>query len=398
LFVVGVSYLLLSVAGSAWGQADSPKADAEASSASGSAESGSADKGGRKSPPKLTDAQQKVASVTVNAEAVKGHLIERPALALLGKDAVALVDSSTEVDGKSDIAVRFDGQNYLFSSVENKTRFEQSPGRYVPALSGYSVVSWKNNNRLAAGSLAFRSVSGDRLYLFANEDEKKAFEANPQAFENVDLGLQGFSSVVLVEEEVLRRGDKKVEVIYEGRRFHFASASDRDVFASNPGRYYPTLGGLDVVQLAQGKPAMGEAKFSAVYKNRLYCFASAETRDQFIAQADALSDFDVARSGVDQVARVEGAGDQVGHYGISTIHRGLRYLFVDEKHRERFQGDPENFLTAASGSAPPANSTQEKSSPSPPAANPPEAAETKKAEKPQATDADPNVEEPAPVK
>ncbi|MBY0587620.1 hypothetical protein K2X85_10605 [bacterium] len=373
LFVARAMSLGLVMAPAAWGQSEpAPPERSE-----------------KKAPPKLTDVQQKVATITVDGAAVKGALVERPALALLGKDAVALVDSNSEVDGKSEITSRFDGQNYFFSSIENKTKFEQSPGRYVPALAGYSVVAWKNSAKLVPGTLAWRSALNDRLFLFANEEEKKAFDSSSDAFENVDLGLQGFSPVVLVEEEVLRRGDKKVEVIFEGRRFRFASASDRDVFAANPGRYFPVLGGLDVALLAQGKLGLGAAKNSVVYKNRLYSFATPETRDQFVAQAEALSDFDIARGGVDQVARVDGKGEPVGHYGISAIHRGLRYLFVDEFNRERFQQDPENYLSAASGSAPPVNST-------PPA--PPASAPTGKAAPAPSATADPNVEEPEPVK
>jgi YHS domain-containing protein len=379
----------------------------------------------RKSPPKLTETQEKSATVSIDPQAVKKYLVERPVLALLGKDPVSLVDNGKEEDGNKEISSRFDGQTYLFTSVEHKGTFEQSPGRYVPVLGGYSPVAWKKSGDLVLGSLAFRAVVGERLVLMANEDEKKVFEGAKDSFAEADLGLQGFSPVVLVEEEVLRRGDKKVEVIFEGRRFRFASATDRDVFAANPGRYYPVLGGIDVVTLAAGKPALGEAKFSVVYKNRLYSFASAETRDQFVAQAEPLSDFDLARGGIDQVARVEGAGESVGHYGISAIHRGLRYLFLTEQNRERFQQDPETFLTAATGSGEPVHSTdpkapakpattnqpsqevapktQEKSSPaeSPLPTTPKETEPTQAkppADAPKAADADPNIEEPEPVK
>lgn len=356
----------------------------------------------RQAPPKLTENQEKLAKVTINPEAIKAFVSERPSLALLGKDVVSLVDGNNEQDGNKEIAGRFDGQTYLFASVEHKTKFEQDPGRYVPALAGYSLVSYKNTGKLVPGSISFRVTTPDRLYLFASDDEKKAFESNKEAFADVDVGLQGFSPVVLVEEEVLQRGDKKLEVIFEGRRFRFASAADRDVFAANPGRYYPTFGGIDVVQLAGGKTVLGEAKFSVVYKNRLYSFASAETRDQFVAQAAPLSDFDVVRGGIDQVARVEGKGEPIGHYGISAIHRGLRYLFVTELHRERFQGDPEYFLTAATGSGPahstePAPANSEPAAPAAPAETSIPASKTESAPT-KNPDADPNIEEPEPVK
>jgi YHS domain-containing protein len=377
--------LLVFGAPSAWGQQEEPKPETTR----------------RQPPPKLTESQEKVAKVTINPEAIKAYLIERPSLAMLGKDVVSLVDGNSEQDGNKEIAGRFDGQTYLFASVEHKTKFEQDPGRYVPALAGYSLVAYKNTGKLIPGSISFRLTTPERLYLFATEDEKKAFESNKEAFADADVGMQGFSPVVLVEEEVLQRGDKKLEVIFEGRRFHFASAADRDVFAANPGRYYPTLGGIDIVQLAGGKSILGEAKFSVVYKNRLYSFASAETRDQFVAQAEPLSDFDIARGGIDQVARVEGKGEPVGHYGISAIHRGLRYLFVTELHRERFQGDPEYFLNAATGSAPSHSTDSAPAQPEPRTTAEPEPTKTDAPTDdslPKNQDADPNVEEPEPVK
>jgi hypothetical protein len=78
----------------------------------------------------------------------------------------------------------------------------------------------------------------------------------------------------------------------------------------------------------------------------------------------------------------------------------LRYLFVTELHRERFQGDPEYFLNAATGSAPSHSTDQAPVKSEPATTTPPSESPVPKAESapPHSPDADPNVEEPEPVK
>lgn len=293
-------------------------------------------------PPKLADAAP-AETPAVDRGLLSQILAARPAEAAAGKDVVALVLSNEVVPGRRDLSSEFDGQTYLFSSAGNKAEFDANPRMFAPVLSGYSVVAYKDGGRLAAGSLEHRSLYDGRLYFFASAEEKKAFDEDPAAFEEADLVLQGFSPVSLVEDEVLRRGDNEFEVIFEGRRVRPADAKQKEAFLASPARYFPSLGGIDPVSVADGKPQFGQARFSAVYKNRLYAMASEENRDRFLANAGPHSDLDVVDDGRDPVALVDERADREGHYAISAIYRGRRYLFADEANRSKFLQDPARY-------------------------------------------------------
>jgi YHS domain-containing protein len=267
----------------------------------------------------------------------------RPAEAAGGRDVVALVLSNEVVPGRKNFSSEFDGQTYLFSDAGHKAEFDANPRMFAPVLSGYSVVAYKDGGRLAAGSIDHRSLYDGRLYLFASAEEKRAFDEDPAAFEEADLVLQGFSPVSLVEDELLRRGDGEFELVFEGRRVRLADAKEKEAFLAAPARYFPTLGGIDPVSVADGDPQFGQARYSAVYKNRLYAMASEENRRRFLADAGPHSDLDVVDGGRDPVALVDERTERDGHYAISAIYRGQRYLFADEANRSKFLQDPARY-------------------------------------------------------
>ncbi|MBX9652219.1 hypothetical protein K2Y11_01230 [bacterium] len=353
----------------------------------------------RPAPPKLTAEQQASASVSVNPATISKYLVAPPATAVSGKDVVALIEKNEVLDGQPSNASDFDGQTYLFADGANKEKFAAKPALFAPALGGFSMVAYKDSGLLVPGIIDQRSVDKGRLYLFATAEEKAKFDADPKAYQDADLILEGYSPVALVEGETLRAGDPSIETIFEGRRIRFTSELEKEAFLSDPARYYPTLGGLDVAALASGKAEFGKPKFAVIYKNRLYSFANDADRTKFVAQAASHSDLDVAADGNDPVLTKEGHPGQKGHYGISALFRGYRFLFTNEANRVKFIKDPSKYFEVKEPAAevvnpvPPASSTEPPKSPVP---APPSSPKTATAPAPpKSDDADPNVIEPA---
>lgn len=344
-----------------------------------------------KEPPKLTDRQRSLDSASIDRAAVEKWLVGRSPVAAEGKDVVTLVEKQEMLDGLPDLIVRFDGQNYLFANEENKGKFEANPNAYAPILGGWSVVALRDRHELVPGKLDHLSSAGGRLYLFATAEEKGQFDDAAVEYQDFDVVLGGSSPVALVHEEMIRAGDKAWEVVAEGRRVRFASELERKLFLANPGKYFPTLGGLDIVSLGEGAVEFGSPQWSVVYKNRLYTFARRETRDRFLAQADDYADLDVAADGNDPVVKMESGKDQAGHYGISTLYLGKRYLFTNEDHRHKFMADPASFLEGAGAAAPINSAEKPAEEPAQDVPAPPVPAEP-------ASDADPNVVEPVRTK
>lgn len=268
----------------------------------------------------------------------------RQSLALGGNDPVLLVETGNLVRGMPNLGTTYDGQIYHFATDESRQRFDADPTSFAPVLGGDSIVAWIEHHERLAGSADQVSVYGGRIYLFATGDEKRAFDADPKRYFDGDIALQGFSPVSLVDDEVLRRGDKAFLAVQDGLRLYLVDQAERDKFNANPGRYFPSLGGIDPLSIAEGKPALGQARFSTVYKNRLYVSASGESRDRFIANAAPYSDLDVAKEGHCPVTLAETQKQVSGHYGISTLHRGVRLLFASEENREKFRADPEKYF------------------------------------------------------
>lgn len=265
-------------------------------------------------------------------------------LALDGNDPIALLEGDALKSGVPQFSTGFDGLTYRFATAANKARFDQNPEAFAIVLGGNSVVDWKNSGKHVAGLVKNRSLYGGRLYLFADDKQKAAFDADPNAFADADLILQGYSVVGLVDNEALAKGNKEIRAVYSGRVLYFVNRVERAAFLSEPGKYYPSLGGLDPVSAAAEKTAFGVARLSVVYKNRLFCMSSEENRDKFLKDPLPFSDLDVAEGGNCPVALVERQAKEPGHYALTAVFRNHRYLFASEAARHKFLADPSRYL------------------------------------------------------
>ncbi|WP_299748033.1 YHS domain-containing (seleno)protein [Devosia sp.] len=87
---------------------------------------------------------------------------------------------------------------------------------------------------------------------------------------------------------LLGRGD--YEFSWSGVVWHFATAANRDVFASAPEIYAPQFGGHGAMSVARGFVSDADPSIYAVYKERLYMFYSAGNREAFLlAPAEAAT-------------------------------------------------------------------------------------------------------------
>lgn len=73
---------------------------------------------------------------------------------------------------------------------------------------------------------------------------------------NVDdnhQALHGYDAVAYQAESRAVRGSGDFTAVHEGAIYRFASASNRDAFKANPGRYVPQFGGYCAMGVAVGK-------------------------------------------------------------------------------------------------------------------------------------------------
>jgi YHS domain-containing protein len=83
-------------------------------------------------------------------------------------------------------------------------------------------------------------------------------------------GLDGFDPVSYFNSPKPLKGSDSITAQHQGETYHFASAQSRDQFVANPERFLPQYGGHCAWAIAQGKLAPGNASVYKVVEGKLY--------------------------------------------------------------------------------------------------------------------------------
>jgi YHS domain-containing protein len=158
-------------------------------------------------------------------------------LALEGFCPVSLKTMKKWVKGDPMIQTTFDGHTYQFANEQGKQMFTADPAKYVPVLGGECVVCLVKMNQRVPGSIRHASIHEGRLFLFTDEDGKKKFWADPQAYANADLAFGGKCAVCRVDMKQAVPGKPEFTVIHKGLRYLFPAAEQQDQFLANPKKY-----------------------------------------------------------------------------------------------------------------------------------------------------------------
>lgn len=107
---------------------------------------------------------------------------EPPMIALDGYCPVALAETRKWVKGNADFASEHRGQIYYLSSIEQKTAFDADPRKFVPQLLGCDPVILRDTDLAVPGSIRFGAYYDDELFLFASQENRKAFKSEPERY------------------------------------------------------------------------------------------------------------------------------------------------------------------------------------------------------------------------
>ena len=102
-------------------------------------------------------------------------------LAIEGFDPVAYFADEQAVRGSPDFEAAEAGAVWRFRNASNRDAFVAHPEIYGPQFGGYDPIDVARGIAYA-GNPRFFVVSGQRLYLFAREESRNAFAANPARF------------------------------------------------------------------------------------------------------------------------------------------------------------------------------------------------------------------------
>jgi YHS domain-containing protein len=106
----------------------------------------------------------------------------------------------------------------------------------------------------------------------------------PATPETMPLGLEGYCPVSLVETGGWVEGQAQWGARHRGRTYLFSGLEEQQAFLADPDRYAPALSGDDpVVAFDSGSTVSGQRQYGVTYQQRIYLFASPESRATFAA-------------------------------------------------------------------------------------------------------------------
>ena len=103
------------------------------------------------------------------------------------------------------------------------------------------------------------------------------------------IGIYGWDAVSYFTEPKPLQGRGDYEYVWQNVPWHFASAANRDVFEKSPEIYAPQFGGHGAMGVARGFLSDSDPAMYAVFKQRLYLFYSADSREAFLLSPDAAA-------------------------------------------------------------------------------------------------------------
>lgn len=93
------------------------------------------------------------------------------------------------------------------------------------------------------------------------------------------LAINGYDPVAYFADHAALRGQEAYTVKFDGARFLFATAENRDRFLLDPEKYLPEFGGYSTFGMARGKLYAADPEVFDIIDGRLYLSRNDKVRD-----------------------------------------------------------------------------------------------------------------------
>lgn len=94
-----------------------------------------------------------------------------------------------------------------------------------------------------------------------------------------NVAIRGYDTVAYFTEGKATKGKAEFEHVWHGAKWHFATATNRDLFAANPERYAPRYGGYCSMGLAMGEFSDADPQVWTIVDGKLYLNKAKWVRD-----------------------------------------------------------------------------------------------------------------------
>lgn len=199
-----------------------------------------------------------------------------------------------------------------------------------------AAVSAQSGSRSSSGRATV--MSGARP-LLAEPKPANASPFLPPARRDVRLpvAIDGFCVVTLRDQQEWKRGSEVYQHTFDGQLYWFVGRREQAIFAANPRRYAPALGGDCVVTYAEkGVRVPGRPQHGILHDHRLYFFSSSDALEKFRSQPETFIDADLANGGQCVVSKIDDQKETGGLTETTVIVQGMRYQFANANRQRRF--------------------------------------------------------------
>ena len=101
--------------------------------------------------------------------------------------------------------------------------------------------------------------------------------------------IDGYDPVAYFTEKRPVQGKSTISHDWDEKRYLFASAKHRDLFAANPDRYEPQFGGLCAGGVSHGKKVKADPTIWRIVEGRLYVFSVQMPSEEAFAKVAAVA-------------------------------------------------------------------------------------------------------------
>lgn len=158
-------------------------------------------------------------------------------LMLDGNCPVTLVETKKIAAGKPECSIEYDSRTYWLAGPNELAKFEHDPDRYAPATGGLCVVSLADDNRKVDGLTRFAAIYRGRLYLFANSEQRRRFQIQPNRYADGDLAIHGVCPVCRSDHDLNVEGTAEHRTNFDGQLYRFDTPEHRRMFLAAPRHY-----------------------------------------------------------------------------------------------------------------------------------------------------------------
>ncbi len=176
------------------------------------------------------------------------------------------------------------------------------------ALQGYDAVSYHENKKPIEGVGNYSTIHDGQVYLFASQDNKQTFEADPEKYVPAYNGFCAFGVV----KGMQLSGDPEVWRVRDGKLYLNVAPRIQEKWLEAPAQHIQTAN--------ENWKGMDQSNFSAP-----------------------------AAQGYDLVSFFENEEPLEGNGFNAAEHNGATYLFASEENQKTFEANPEKYLPAYNG-------------------------------------------------